>query len=322
MSVENTRPKSFKDFVGQEQPKKVLEILCRSAQKQNKPMAHALLSGPAGLGKTTLCHIIAHTLGSRLIEVIGSNLSDPQQLQSQLASLKERDVLFIDEIHSLPKSEEILYSAMEDGTMSWVPDNDFDAMMKSLGMGKAKNQAKTMTLPPFTLIGATTMHGMLSAPLRDRFTQSMTLDPYTVAELQQIVVDTGRRMSFEVSKPMAEEIARRSRNTARIAVGHLSWLKEYCCASDIKPSVKAVREAFVLKDIDENGLTKLDRMYFQAVCNSPEPIGLSCLAASLGENEVTLAASVEPFLLREGYIRRTSRGRVPGDKSRELMECA
>ena len=323
MTVESVRPKSFDEFIGQAQPKEVLSILARAAKKQGKPIAHTLLFGPPGLGKTTLCRILAHEMQANLVEMVGSNLEEPKQLQMQLSSLREQEnaIVFIDEIHSMNRNvEEVLYAAMEDGVLSYVPETEsFNEVMKAIGLGGSAARARTIQLPPFTLIGATTMPGLVSAPLRSRFIQTLNLEPYSVDELKRIVVNAGRKTGFPVSEKVAEEVARRARNTARLAVGHLAWLKEFCLAGGHKATLEAVRQAFLLKDIDERGLTKQDRQYIAMLVNSNAPVGLGSLAASLNESVQTLEQTVEPFLLREGYIRRGNRGRVAERKAYELL---
>lgn len=322
MTADNVRPQSFADFVGQEQPCEVLQILARSAKKQGRPIAHTLLSGPPGLGKTTLCRILAHEMGATLTEMIGSSLEDPKQLQIQLSGIRENTILFIDEIHSLNRAtEEILYSAMEDGILSYVPETEsFNDIMKAIGLGGNTSRARTIKLPPFTLIGATTLQGLVSSPLRSRFIQTLTLEPYSVAELKRIVTNAGKKMQFGISEKVAEAIAVRSRNTARLAVGHLTWMREFCLAGARKATLETVRQAFLLKDIDQSGLTKQDRQYLSILVSANAPVGLGSLAAALNESCQTLEQAVEPYLLRQGFIRRGTRGRVAERKAYELLK--
>jgi Holliday junction DNA helicase RuvB len=320
--TDNTRPGSFDEFIGQEQPKEVLTILAKSAKRQGRPIAHTLLCGPPGLGKTTMCRILAHEMGANMVEMVGSNLEEPKQLQAQLAAIHENDILFIDELHSIRRNvEEVLYSAMEDGTLSYVPEAEsFNDVMKAIGLGGSTNRAKTFKLPPFTLIGATTLPGLMSAPLRSRFVQTLNLEPYSIEELKRIVLGTAKKMGFAVSEKVAEEVARRARNTARLAVGHLTWLREFCMAGGHKATLDTVSQAFLLKDIDSNGLTRVDRQYLAVLVNAGAPLGLGSLAASLNESVQTLEQTVEPFLLREGYVRRGNRGRVAERKAYELLK--
>lgn len=319
-NINGTRPASFDEYVGQDQAKAILRILCKSAQKKGTAIPHVMMSGRPGLGKTTLCRILAAEMGSNLIELVASNLQDPQQLTSQLVSLKERDILFIDEIHSLPRAvEELLYQAMEDHRITLVVESDFNDLMKSLGMSAKQTRTITMDLPPFTLIAATTLAGMVSAPLRSRFVQFLNLEPYSISDLQRIVLNAAGKMKFRISKAVAGEIAKRSRSTARIAIGHLHWLMEYCTASDSTATLQTVSDAFSLKGIDESGLTKLDLDYLSLLVAAKNPVGLSSLAASLGESERTLTESIEPYLMQECYIRRASRGRVAEQKAFDLI---
>lgn len=321
-AISTIRPQSFSDFVGQEQPKEVLSILCKAAKKQNKAIAHTLISGPAGLGKTTLCRIVAEEMGSNLIEMVGSNLEEPRQLQCQLASIQERDILFIDEIHSLNRNvEEVLYSPIEDNVLSYIEETEsLSDIMKAIGLGGSTNRARTIKLPPFTLIGATTLAGLVSTPLRSRFIQTLSLQPYSIDELKQIVLGAAGKMKFSVSEKVALELGKRARSTARLAVGHLAWLKEFCVANNQKATLESVMQAFLLKDIDERGLTRQDRQYLEMLVNANAPVGLGSLAASLNETVQTLEHSIEPFLMREGYIRRASRGRVAERKAYELLK--
>ena len=321
LNIKDTRPASFDEYVGQDQAKAVLNILCKSALKKGTPICHTLLSGRSGLGKTTLCRILAEEMGSNLIELVASNIQDPQQLTSQLAQLKERDILFIDEIHSLPRSvEEVLYSAMEDHRITLVVESDFNDMLKSLGMASPKQTRMiTMDLPAFTLIGATTLAGLVSAPLRSRFVQSLNLDPYSISDLQRIVLNAAKKMNFRISKAVAGEIAKRSRCTARTAVGNLHWIMEYSCAGDSTATLETVADAFLLKGIDESGLTKLDLDYLALLVTAKHPVGLSSLAASLGESERTLTESIEPYLMQEGLVRRANRGRVAEQRAFDLL---
>ena len=311
MSVGDTRPQSFEDFIGQDQPRKILEILARSAKKQQAAVAHVLISGPPGLGKTTLSRILAHEMGSNLVEVVGLNVQEPRQIQSILAALNPFDVLMIDELHGLNRqTAECLHGPMEDGVLSYVPEGEFNGVMKALGMGGTVRRPTTVRLPPFTLVGATTLPGLVSAPLRSRFVQMLCLEPYTGEELQVIVSRTARKMGFPVSDTVAREVARRSRNT------------EYCLAQGERASVEAACRAFAMKELDGNGLNRQDRQLLSFLVNSDGPVGISSLAAILGESERTLTESIEPFLMREGYLRRSPRGRVAGQKAYELMRGA
>jgi Holliday junction DNA helicase RuvB len=235
--------------------------------------------------------------------------------------LRPRDVLFIDEIHGLPRGvEEVLYAALEDGRIP-VIQSGYDDLMKSLGMGgNGKSQPTTVMvdLPPFTCVGATTLSGLVSDPLRSRFVQTLALEPYSDAELQTIVMNAARTMKFDVSPVVAMEIAMRSRATARTAIGNLRWFAEFCEGTGSAPDAVAIREAFELKEVSPDGLTKVDMVYLSALVEAGEPLGLSTIAAATGESEETIAQAVEPFLLRRGYVRKGPRGRVATAKAIEL----
>ena len=309
-----TRPTGFDEFVGQEKPKMVLQILCRAAKRKGTCVPHVLLSGPPGLGKTTLARIVAQEMGSRLIEVVAGNIQGPEQLLKHLTRLKACDVLFIDEAHSLRNAEETLYSALEDGRIPLM-QTGYDDMMKGLGLGQREPKTTMVELPPFTCVAATTLSGLVSDPLRSRFVQCLTLEPYSDAELQTIVMDAARKMRFSIAKNVALEVAKRSRATARTAIGNLRWLSEYCEGTGSSPDAKAIHDAFELKEISPDGLTKVDMAYLSALAEAGEPLGLSTLSASVGESEETLAQVIEPFLIRKGYVRKGPRGRLATAKA-------
>lgn len=312
------RPENFEGFVGQEKPKKVLEILVRAAKKRGACVPHVLLSGPPGLGKTTLARIVASEMGSRLIEVVASNLQATEQMTKHLTRLKERDILFIDEIHGLPRGvEEVLYAALEDGRIP-VAQSGYDDLMKSLGIGRQNQTTVMFQLPPFTCIGATTLSGLVSDPLRSRFVQCLTLEPYSDDELARIVLGAAGKMGFSIAKGIALQVARRSRSTARTAIANLRWLAEFCEGTGSKPDSASIDEAFALKEISPEGLTKVDMAYLSALVEAGGPLGLSTLAASTGESEETLAQAIEPFLIRKGYVRKGPRGRVATARAAEM----
>lgn len=313
-------PTGFSELVGQEKPKRVLEILCRSAKRNGRPVCHTLLSGPPGLGKSTLSRIIGHAMGSRFIKVVASNLQTPEQMTKHLTRLKEKDVLFIDEIHGLSRGvEEVLYGALEDGRIP-VTQSGYDDLMKSLGMGKQNQTTAMFQLPPFTCIGATTLSGLVSDPLRSRFVQCLTLEPYSNEELQVIVMNAAGRMGFSIAKGIALEVAKRSRSTARTAIMNLRWLAEFCEGTGSKPGLSSINEAFSLKEIDPNGLTKVDRAYLSALTEAGSPLGVATIAASVMESEDTILLAVEPFLLRGGWVRKTARGRVATQKAFDMVD--
>ena len=316
--MESIRPSSLQDFIGQERVRKVLQILCRSAKAKKTAVSHVLLSGPPGLGKTTLARIVANEMGSRLVETIGGNLQTPEQLSGLLRSLKPLDVLFIDEIHAMPRSvEEILYPAMEDGTVSVVKTESSD-FMKALGV-QAKPATEMVALPPFTLLGASTMSGLVSSPLRSRFAHELILEPYGHDDLARIVLRASRAMGVELNPGIAMEVARRSRSTARIAVGHLRWLIEYSSGLGVAPDFNAVQDAFAMRDVDACGLTGQDRRYLEMLIQAGQPLGLASVSAALNETVETIEQAMEPHLIREGLLRRAPRGRVATERAREMF---
>lgn len=314
----NIRPSSLNDFIGQERVRKVLQILCRSAKAKKTAVSHILLSGPPGLGKTTISRIVSTEMASRLVETIGGNLQTPDQLVGLLRSLKPLDILFIDEIHAMPRSvEEILYPAMEDGMVPVVKTESSD-FMKALGV-QSKPATEMVALPPFTLLGASTMSGLVSAPLRSRFAHELTLEPYSLDDLTRIVLRASRAMGVELNLGVALEVAKRSRSTARIAIGHLRWLIEYSSGLGVEPDLNAVREAYAMRDVDACGLTGQDRRYLSMLLDADQPVGLTSVAAALNETIETIEHAMEPHLIREGLIRRAPRGRVATERAREMF---
>lgn len=314
----NVRPSSLDGFIGQERVRRVLQILCRSAKAKKTAVSHVLLSGPPGLGKTTLARIVANEMGSRLVETIGGNLQAPEQLVGLLRSLKPLDILFIDEIHAMPRSvEEILYPAMEDGTVSVVKTESSD-FMRALGV-QSKPATEMVALPPFTLVGASTMSGLVSSPMRSRFAHELILEPYGLDDLTRIVLNASRMMGAELDNEVALEVARRSRSTARIAIGHLRWLLEYSSGLGMAPNLDAVQEAFEMRDVDPCGLTGQDRRYLTMLVQADQPVGLASVSAALNETIETIEQAIEPHLIREGLIRRAPRGRVATERAREMF---
>ena len=316
--MQNFRPSSLDGFIGQERVRKVLQILCRSAKAKQTAVSHVLLSGPPGLGKTTLSRVISLEMNSRLVETIGGNMQAPEQLVALLRSLKPLDILFIDEIHAMPRAvEEILYPAMEDGTVPMVKTESSD-FMRALGV-PAKPATEMVSLPSFTLIGASTMSGLVSAPLRSRFSHELTLEPYGLDDLTRIVLNASRMMGIDLAPEVALEVARRSRSTARIAIGHLRWLAEYSSGLGIEPDIDAVREAFAMRDVDSCGLTGQDRRYLEMLIRAGQPVGLASVSAALNETVETIEQAMEPHLIREGLIRRAPRGRVATERARDMF---
>ena len=305
------RPRRLDDFVGQEQIRRNLAVFVKAAISRNEPLDHCLLYGPPGLGKTTLSQIIATELGVRFKYTSGAALTRAGNLASILASLHERDVLFVDEIHRLPAAvEESLYSAMEDFRLPII-----------LGKGPS---AKTLTirLKPFTLIGATTRFGMLSAPLRDRFGIVMRLDPYNEEELALIITHASERLGTVVEASAARRIAARSRGIPRIALRNLKRIRDYMAYAGAEAiDVKLVDEAFSRLAIDQYGLLDIDRRLLRAIDEKFRggPVGLDSLASAINEDPETVSVVIEPYLVQLNFIARTAQGRVMTDLGRKYL---
>lgn len=296
------RPKGLKEYVGQAKTREQLEIFIGAARKRQEALDHVLLFGPPGLGKTTLSHIIAHELGVNLRQTSGPVLEKPKDLAALLTNLERNDVLFIDEIHRLsPVVEEILYPALE--------DYQIDIM---IGEGPAARSIK-LDLQPFTLVGATTRAGMLTNPLRDRFGIVARLEFYTPEELTKIVHRSAGLLNAPIDAAGASEIARRSRGTPRIANRLLRRVRDY---ADVKGTGRITEEiaqkALAMLDVDPQGFDVMDRKLLEAVIHRFDggPVGLDNVAASIGEERDTIEDVIEPYLIQQGYLQRTPRGRV------------
>ena len=296
------RPKLFDEYVGQTKVREQLEIFIGAAKMRNEAMDHVLLFGPPGLGKTTLSHIIAHELGVNLRQTSGPVLEKPKDLAALLTNLEKNDVLFIDEIHRLsPVVEEILYPALE--------DFQIDIM---IGEGPSARSIK-LDLQPFTLVGATTRAGMLTNPLRDRFGIVSRLEFYSSQELARIVKRSANLLNVPTDEEGGFEIARRSRGTPRIANRLLRRVRDY---ADVKGkgriTLEIANKALAMLDVDPQGLDIMDRKMLEAVIHRFDggPVGLDNIAASIGEERDTIEDVIEPYLIQQGYLQRTPRGRI------------
>ena len=296
------RPKALADYVGQAKAREQLEIFIGAARKRGEAMDHVLLFGPPGLGKTTLSHIIANELGVKLRQTSGPVLEKPKDLAALLTNLERNDVLFIDEIHRLsPVVEEILYPALE--------DYQIDIM---IGEGPAARSIK-LELQPFTLIGATTRAGMLTNPLRDRFGIVARLEFYTPEELARIVHRSAGLLKVPLDLAGGFEIARRARGTPRIANRLLRRVRDFAEVKGGGQITKPLADlALAMLDVDTQGLDVMDRKLMEAIVHRFDggPVGLDNLAAAIGEERDTIEDVIEPYLIQQGYLQRTPRGRI------------
>jgi len=301
------RPSSLEEFIGQEETKEKLRIYLAAAKNRDEPLDHVLLQGPPGLGKTTLAQIIASELGVDIRVSSGPAIEKAGDLAAILTNLRPHDVFFIDEIHRLRRNvEEILYPAMEDYKIDII-------------LGEGPNaQSLRIDLPPFTLVGATTRAGLISAPMRDRFEVAFRLGFYGLDDLRTIIIRTGRILGMAVSEDGAEELARRARGTPRIANRLLRRTRDYAeVRGDGHIDREIARQSLQLLRIDEAGLDELDRAVLDALVHKFDggPVGLETLSASLSEERDTITDVVEPYLLQEGFIQRTPQGRIATDRA-------
>ncbi len=296
------RPRQLSDYVGQRQVHEQMEIFVGAARQRGEALDHVLIFGPPGLGKTTLAHILANELGVNLRHTSGPVLERPGDLAALLTNLEPRDVLFVDEIHRLsPVVEEILYPAME--------DYQLDIM---IGEGPAARSIK-LDLPPFTLVGATTRAGLLTSPLRDRFGIVQRLEFYSTGELATILARSARILGVEIDSEGAAELARRSRGTPRIANRLLRRVRDYAqVKADGRITADVARRGMELLNVDQQGFDVMDRKLLSALIEKFDggPVGVDSMAAAIGEERGTIEDVLEPYLIQQGFMMRTARGRV------------
>ena len=303
------RPSNFDEYIGQDKIKANLEVFIAAAKKRGECLDHALFYGPPGLGKTTLAHIIASKMNANIKITSAPMIEKSGDLAAILTNLEEGDVLFIDEIHRLsPAIEEVLYSAMEDFRLDII-----------IGSGPAAQTIK-IDIPKFTLIGATTRAGMISAPLRDRFGMQFRLQFYNADELAQIISLAANKLGKLASKEASLEIARRSRGTPRIALRLLRRIRDFAeVADESKISHERAKIALDSLGVNELGFDEMDLKYLNILAYSTRALGLSTIAAALREDEGTIEDVIEPYLLSNGYIQRTAKGRILSDQTYKIF---
>jgi Holliday junction DNA helicase RuvB len=306
------RPKSFDEYIGQEQIKKNLKVFIEAAKKRGETIDHILFFGPPGLGKTTLANIIANEMNANIKTIAAPMLEKSGDLAAILTNLEDGDILFIDEIHRLKSTiEEVLYSAMEDFRLDIV-----------IGSGPAAQSIK-IDVAKFTLIGATTRAGMLSNPLRDRFGMSFRLNFYNEEELALIIKLASKKLNTDINQDAAVEIAKRSRGTPRIALRLLKRVRDFAEVENKKIIDKKIAD-FALDQlgINEYGFDELDIRFLTLLAEAKKPLGLSTISAALSEDVDTIEEVIEPFLIANGYIEKTPKGRIATRKTYEILNFA
>lgn len=309
---QSIRPRSIEEFIGQKKVLRNLAVFIKAAKKRREALDHVILSGPPGLGKTTLAHIIAHEMGVQIKPTTGPVLEKPGDLAGMLTNLEEGDVIFIDEIHRLnPVIEEYLYSAMEDYTLDIVIDSGPNA------------RSIQIDLNHFTLVGATTRKGLLTAPLRARFGIDMRLDYYDVELLQRIALRTAAILNMGITETGAHEIARRSRGTPRIVNKLLRRTRDFAQVEDMDTITDGIADkALNALDVDQNGFDEMDIRILRAIIEnySGGPVGLGTLGVAVGEDKGTIEEVYEPYLIKEGFLQRTPKGRIATRKAFKYLD--
>ena len=311
-TIDNTiRPETIEEYIGQNDVKENIKVFVDAAKMRHESLDHVLLYGPPGLGKTTLAFIIAHELGTNIKTASGPSIEKAGDLAAILSSLEEGDVLFIDEIHRMPRYiEEILYPAMEDFSLDIIVGSE----------GNSRNIK--IDLPPFTLVGATTRAGDLSSPLRDRFGIVSKLQFYTIEELTEIVKRTSRVLDMPIEEDAAIELAKRSRGTPRIANRLFKRVRDFAMVKNSKKiTLEITEDALNRLKVDKIGLDNTDRELLLAIINrfNGGPVGIEALSSSIGEEVTTIEDVYEPYLLQIGLLKRTARGRVVTDQAYEIL---
>lgn len=305
---QSIRPSSLDEYVGQTEIKDNLRVFIKACKMRDEVLDHVLLYGPPGLGKTTLAHIIANEMGTNIKTASGPSIEKSGDLAAILSTLEPGDVLFIDEIHRIPRYiEEILYPAMEDFVLDIVISN---------GDGSSRNLR--IDLPPFTLVGATTRAGDISAPLRDRFGIVSKLQYYTDEELEQIVKRTSKVLNMPIEEEAAIELAKRSRKTPRIANRLFKRVRDFALVFECESIDEEITKSSLKRlKVDEYGLDQIDIQYLEALITkfNGGPVGAQTVATSIGEEVTTIEDVVEPYLLQEGFVKRTPRGRIATEKA-------